>query len=423
LQVFVIIIDSLLLKLNSLITLLNHLSHKGFLRCAFSLPRALCIALAASLLLTSTQVLADAQDTVNVIAGLSRTMDDNFFRKATSPVSETITTSYATLSVNKQYSMQRLNFEYTIRNNAYQNYSSLDSVGNNYKGSWIWSLTPRLTGSVSAFRSETALGFIDATYVAANKPPILTSEVQNFLMDWAPQGGMHFLGGFTRSVVLNSSNFLPDRGNTINSIDLGVKYEFPSGSAVTVMQHQRQGEFANFSLSLPQSFSENESEAKFNWRVSAKSSVNMRVGFVAREHDQVGITDYSARDYSDWVGDASVSWAPTSKLQLTAAAASSIGSYQTTNANYARNNSLSFTPTYACTSKILVSGSASISEREVVGGFNETDTIENASLGVDWMPRRYVSLGAKLQKMSRTSTTANKDFSDLMTILTANVNF
>ena len=70
----------------------------------------------------------------------------------------------------------------------------------------------------------------------------------------------------------------------------------------------------------------------------------------------------------------------------------------------------------------MVTGSASISER-VVEGLNETDTIENASLGVDWMPRRYVSFGAKVQKMSRTSSTANKDFSDFMTTLTANVNF
>ena len=401
----------------------NRHLYKDHVRCVFSLLRVLRFSLVATFLMTSTLALADAQDTVNVIAGLSRTMDDNFFRKATAPVSETITTSYATLSVNKQYSMQRLNFEYTIRDNAYQNFNSLDSVSNNYRGAWAWSLTPRLTGSVSALRSENPRGFLDATFVAANKPPILTGEVQNFLMDWAPQGGVHFLGGFTRTVFLNSSNFLPDRGNTTNAIDLGIKYEFPSGSAVTMMQHQRQGEFANINPSLPQSFSENETEAKFNWRVSAKSSVNMRVGFVAREHDQVGNINYSARDYSDWVGDASVSWAPTSKLQLTAAAASSIGAYQTTNANYARNNSLIFTPTYACTSKILVSGSASISEREVVGGFNETDTIENASLGVDWTPRPYVSLGAKVQRMSRTSTSANRDFTDLMTILTANVNF
>lgn len=268
------------------------------------------------------------------------------------------------------------------------------------------------------------MGFLDGTFVAANKPPILTNEIQAFLMDWAPQGGVHFLGGFTRTVSLNSSNFQPDRGNTTNSIDLGIKYEFPSGSEITMMQHQRQGEFANIAQVLPQSFTENETEAKFNWLVSAKTSVNMRLGFVERMHDQAGGIDYSSKDYSDWVGDAKVSWAPTSKLQLAAAAARSISVYQALDANYAKNNSLSFTPTYACTNKILVTGSASISERVVEGGLNETDTIKNASLGVNWMPRRYVSFGAIVQKMSRTSTSLNnKDFSDLMTTLTANVNF
>jgi len=397
--------------------LLKLFARKEMLRFDFGLPFTFCIAVVGPLLMTSTLALADAQDTVNVMAGLSRTMDDNFLRKSVSPVSEVITTSYATLSVNKQYSMQRLNFEYTIRNNAYQNYSSLDAVNNNYKGLWVWSFTPRLTGSVSAIQSESNMGFTDATIDAAKKSPILTNEIQNFLMDWAPQGGVHFLGGFTRTVSLNSGNFLPLRGNTTNAIDLGIKYEFPSGSEVIVMQHQREGEFANINPNLPQTFSENETEAKFNWRVSAKSSVNMRVGFVAREHDQ-----YASKNYEGWVGDASLSWAPTSKLQLMAAAATGLSVYQSLLANYARTNSLSFTPTYACTNKILVSGGASISER-VVEGLNETETIENESLGVDWMPRRYVSLGAKVQRMSRISNAANRDFTDLMTILTANVNF
>ena len=406
-----------ILNLHAIIQLVRLSDIESKMRLALSLPCALCYALAGSFLMTSTLALADAQDTVNVNAGLSRTMDDNFFRKSVAPVSETLTTSYATLSVNKQYSMQKLNFEYTIRNIAYQNYSSLDIVNNNYKGSWAFSLTPRLTGSVSAKLDESAMGFTDATFVRANKPPILTNEAQSFLMDWAPQAGVHFLGGFTRTVSLNSGNFQPLRGNTTNAIDLGIKYEFASGSELTIMQHQRQGEFANITPNLPQTFSENETEAKFNWRVSSKSSVNTRVAFVERMHDQ-----YASKNYAGWVGDASISWAPTSKLQLTAAAATSLSVYQSILANYARSNSLSFTPTYACTNKILVSGGASISER-VVEGLNETETIENESLGVDWMPRRYVSLGAKVQRMSRISNAANRDFTDLMTILTANVNF
>jgi len=402
--------------------MIGHVGKLGVLRAAFSVPGVWGMALFVSLLIPSSLVLADAQDTVNVIAGLSRTMDDNFFRKSVAPASETITTSYATLSFNKQYSMQRLNFSYTLINNAYQNNSSLDFVSNNYRGSWEWSLTPRLVGSLSTLRAETPITFTDATF--ARKPAIATNEIQNFVMDWTAQGGLHFLGGFTRTVALNSSNFQPNRGNTTDSIDLGIKYAFPSGSEVTMMQHQRQGQFANVAANLPQSFTENESEAKFNWLVTTKSSVNMRLGFVERLHEQAGGVDYSSRDYADWVGDASVSWAPTTKLQITAAAASSIGVYQGGNANYSRNNSLSFNPTYACTPKILVSGSMSVSKRIIEGtGYNPTDTTESESLGVDWTPRRYVSLGARLQRMSRSSSVPGSDYVDVMTMLTANVNF
>jgi hypothetical protein len=306
--------------------------------------------LLGSFLLTSSLVMADAQDTLNVIAGVSRTMDDNFFRKPASvgPVSETITTSYATVSFNKQYSLQRLNFEYTLRNYAYQNYSSLDFVANNYKGSWAWSFTPRLTGNVSTMLSEMPVSFLDAS-IGTGNPAILTNEVQKVVMDWAAMGGVHFLGGFTRSVVLNSSNFFQNRGNTSDSIDLGVKYAFSSGTELIMMQHQRQGEFATVTLGLPQSFKESETEAKFNWRVSAKTSVNSRLGFVERKHDQASGIDYSSRDYADWVGDANVNWAPTAKLQFTATAGSGIGVYQGVGANYARTNSLNFNSTYAVT--------------------------------------------------------------------------
>ena len=402
--------------------MIGHVVKHGFLRTAFSMSGAWRMALFAPLLISSSLALADAQDTVNVIAGLSRTLDDNFFRKSVAPASETITTSYATLSFNKQYSMQRLNFASTLSNNAYQNNSSLDFVSKNYRGSWEWSLTPKVVGSISTLRTETPITFTDATF--ARTPAIATNEIQNFVMDWTAQGGLHFLGGFTRTVALNSSNFQPNRGNTTDSIDLGIKYAFPSGSEVTMMQHQRQGQFANIAANLPQSFTEKETEAKFNWLVTTKSSVNMRLGFVERLHEKAGGIDYASRDYADWVGDASVSWAPTSKLQLTAAAASSIGVYQGGNANYSRNNSLSFNPTYACTPKILVSGSASISKRISEGtGYNPTDTTESQSLGVDWTPRRYVSLGARLQRMSRSSSVPGSDYVDLMTMLTANVNF
>ena len=380
-----------------------------------------CLTLFAVMLLSSLTVRADEQDTVNVIAGLSRTLDDNFFRKSSPTVSEIITSAYVTLSVDKQISMQRLKFDYTINNLSYQNYSTLNSTMNNYNAAWQFAITPRLMGSISTQKSEVQYGFLDATFTG--KPQIGTSEVQNFVADWAPQGSLHFLAGFTRTLSLNSANFQPDRGNTTNAIDWGVKYAFPSGSDITLMEHYRKGRFANISFGLPQSFSENESEAKLNWLISAKSSVNLRLGFVERMHDQENGVDFSSRDYADWVGDASANWAPTAKIKISISAESGIGVYQTANANYARNNSLSFNSVYAGTNKILVRGIASISERVIEGGSNETDTIESESLGLDWTPRRYVTIGAKLQRMSRSSSVVNRNFIDISSIFTANVNF
>ena len=140
-------------------------------------------------------------------------------------------------------------------------------------------------------------------------------------------------------------------------------------------------------------------------------------------HDQENGVDFSSRDYADWVGDASANWAPTAKIKISISAESGIGVYQTANANYARNNSLSFNSVYAGTNKILVRGIASISERVIEGGSNETDTIESESLGLDWTPRRYVTIGAKLQRMSRSSSVVNRNFIDISSIFTANVNF
>jgi hypothetical protein len=142
----------------------------------------------------------------------------------------------------------------------------------NYKAEWQWSITPHLTGSLATEKSQSQYGFIDATY--NKKPAIGTTEAYNFLLDWVPQGGLHFFGGASHVLYLNSSNFQPDRGNTSDSIDFGMKYIFLSGSAFSFIDHRRQGEYSNIGSAFPSSFTENESEAKnrleFNGKISIK---------------------------------------------------------------------------------------------------------------------------------------------------------
>ncbi len=393
-----------------------------------SLVVVLSILVSMPLLFLSTLASADEKDTINMIVGLTRTLDDNLFRQSSSvrPASDTVTSAYAGIRVDKQYSMQRLKFDYTLNSYNYQNNKKLNFNAGNYKATWLWSLTPRLIGSISSEKTQTQYGFLDVG--VRSTPAISTNEVQNFVADWSPYGNWHMLGGFTRTLSTNSVFFQPDRGSTYNSLDFGLKYAFTSGSGITLMEHQRQGDFAigTVSLGYPSKFSENESEAKIDWLLSGKSILNMRAAYVQRNHENV--SNFPSRDYDGLVGSVNYTWTPTSKLGLTLAIASDINSYQTNYSNYNRMNTLSFSPLYAYSEKLTVRGNASVMERSFLGGgvipdSNRVDTTQSTSLAIDWMPRRYVTIGANLQQSSRSSNVAGFDFSDLSTGVTANLNF
>ena len=57
------------------------------------------------------------------------------------------------------------------------------------------------------------------------------------------------------------------------------------------------------------------------------------------------------------------------------------------------------------------------------GSSNRVDIVKTAGIKIDWTPRRYVDIGANLQKTTRSSNVDGFDFTDLSTGLTANVNF
>ena len=392
--------------------------------CGLSVRVGRIIFLSILFIFRPSLAIADEQDTINFLAGISRTLDDNFLRKPSSQaaVSETITAKNLAIKIDKQYSLQRLKFDYNLTSYSYQNRSALNFNGKNYNAEWQWALTPRLTGSLSTQKTENQYGFIDATY--NGKPAIATTEVYNFLADWVPQGGVHFLGGATHVLYLNSSNFQPDRGNTVDSIDWGVKYSFPSGSALALMEHRRQGEYSNIGRAFPNAFTENESEAKIDWSLTAKSTLNMRAAYVQRTHKNANGVNFSPRDYDGLVGNANFVWAPTSKLRFGLSATSDIASFQTNDANYVRNSTLSINPQYAFTEKLILRGNWSVFERAYQGGTsNRSDVIKTTGFSINWTPRRYVDVGANLQKSSRRSTQSGLDFQDLSTGLSANINF
>ncbi len=231
----------------------------------------------------------------------------------------------------------------------------------------------------------------------------------------------------TRSTQSNSKTFNEEDSFTMNAADAGVKYDFRSGSSVTLMGHERRGTYEDRTLNptalFDTRFDESEAEAKLSWLVSGKPQLTARAAYVSRDHK-----NFSQRDYSGVAGRVDYRWTPAGKLSLTLSASSDLSSYQTDYSSYTRNNTLSISPAYALGDKLTFRAAASISERKFLGDVGvlssqRVDTSKSLSLGLDWQALRSVSVGASLAQTNRDSNIAGFDFTDTTAGINANLFF
>lgn len=391
--------------------------------------------LSLSVFLLSPSAHADQNDPFNFIAGVSMQHDDNIFLlpsgyslPPTVERSDNITSAYGGLKLDKLYSMQRFKADYTVTAYRYQNNSNLDFIAQRYDLAWLWNLTPYLNGILSAERQESLNNLQDnRNFALTNIQNIRTTQNQHFEADFSPHGIWHLLGGVTHSSLNNSQIFSEEDNFSMNSLDAGVKYDFRSGSAVTLMGHERRGTYDNRPLNpaalFDTRFNESEAEAKLSWLISGKSQVNVRAAYVSRSND-----NFSQRDYSGMVGNVDYRWLPGGKLSVTLYASSNLSSYQALDSSYVRNNALSITPAYSLTDKVTLRAAASISEQSFLGegvipSSNRVDKAKSASIGVDWTPWRSLTVGGNLVRSTRSSNIPGLDFTDTTAGVNANLLF
>ena len=392
--------------------------------------------LGISAFLLTLSVHADENDPLNFIAGVSMQHDNNLFLLPSGYAlpsnverADNITTAYGGLKLDKPYEMQRFKADYTLTAYKYQNNSNLDFIAQKYDAVWLWNLTPYLNGTLSAERQESVNNLQDyRNFSLVNVQNITTTDKQHFEADYSPHGIWHLLGGITRSSLSNSRAALSEEDSfTMDTLDAGVKYDFRSGSAVTLMGHESRGTYDNRIINtaalFDTRFDESEVETKLSWLISGKSQLSARAAYVSRTHE-----NFSQRDYSGLAGNLNYRWTPSGKLRVTLSVTSDLSSYQTDYSSYTRNNTVSISPAYALTDKINLRASASISERTFLGdvgapSLERVDKSKSASLGVDWMPWRSVTVGGNLMRSTRSSNLPGLDFTDTTAGVNANILF
>lgn len=373
-------------------------------------------------------------DSWTLVGGVGLSQDDNLFKaNAGNAVSDQIRSATFGIKIDKQYSLQRFTVDATVTDYRYRDNSYLDYTGKNLNAAWAWSLTPTLYGNLSTTRSDALNNFVD--YVAATpslRRNIRTTKSSRFDVEWEALGPLHLLSAVSHYDQSNSQTFIQDDNYSARAGELGVKYVTSKRNYVALVRRQTQGDYsreANAATQLDSGFDQTESEVRYLWMPTVKTSVFGRVAHLDRRYD-----NFSSRDYDGYVGSVDVNWGITEKLGLLLSLRRDLNAYQdsrnatTSYSSFYSGNVYNIAPVWEISAKTKLSlrlgGERRSYDGTVVNGVPlRSDTLRYRGIGLEWTPRRSVDVNLAYLRQTRDSNNDSLDFTDKLYSLSVLLNF
>lgn len=335
---------------------------------------------------------AEPPDFFQFRAGVGVEHDSNVLRAPNREQSDDIGVLSVGVKVDRSYSLQHFRLDAEAANYRYSNLSHLNYSTINYSAGWDWKFTPRLHGVLSAERRQ----FRDIGDTVAGQLEIgrRTERAELFEGIYDIDGAWRALAGVSHS---SSSTTVPtswDASPSIRSARVGAGYEFASGSSIYARLRRGDGEYrAPLTPGAPADFSETEADAALKWILTGKTSLEAQLGHLKRTHDSA-----PQRDFSGPVGRATVTWDATGKTTVVAGVLRYLSSSGLDTGGHVESTRWFVGPVWKATAHTSFNARydrTSRDWRDVVAGLSETgrrDVIETTSVGVEWEPRRFVTV-------------------------------
>lgn len=326
----------------------------------------------------------------------------------------------AGLRLDKRYSLQRITLEAEASRFAFRDLSGLDYSTLTYNAAWNFQFTPRLQGVVRAERRQ----YRDITNVdgAAADLDLRTERDDRAEATFLPGGGWRTLAGISRTSSRSDEPRALEASPTVNSVHVGGGYEFPSGALLTGQVRRGDGDYGG-ALAGPD-FRETEPSVALRWPVTAKSTIDARLGYLERDHDAE-----TERDFKGLVGTSALRWEFSPRTSLEAGLARDLGSYEFAGGGFIRGWRLFLAPVWRPSDKTVVRLRHARETRDwrvaspaSPDALREDRTRWN-SVTLEWTPRRWVSLTALARHERRNSSLPSQDFRATVFALGARLNF
>ena len=331
-------------------------------------------------------------------AGVER--DDNVFRTGGAKVSDEIGMFGVGVKADRRVGLQRFVADVEANRYAYNDLDNLNYTTLNYSAAWYWKLGNLLDGVASADRRQ----FRDITDSIGGAGQVSRRTERTELLE----GGYRFgaawraLAGVRNQETRSNDPRSFDANTEVRSAHVGASYDFASGNTVAARVRRGDGEY---SAAVGRDFEDSEVEGTVRWALTPKTTFDGRLGFLEREH-----AGTPGRNFDGLVGHGTVSWEITAKTALRAGYVRDLGSYLVGTSGHIVSDRFFIAPVWRPTAQIGVNlryerdarrwedtGPASIDA-------GREDTFNIMSAGVDWEPRRAVTVSGTVRHERRNSS-------------------
>lgn len=351
--------------------------------------------------------------------------ESNLFRLAEAS-SERISTAYVGLRIDKPYAQQRLFLDLTRTAYRYANFSYLDFDALDYRGGWAWHLGPRVSGALSAERSESLANYGD--FRIASQRNVRLAQSRLLLVDARLPGGWHLLGGIRGEETKYSVPFPQEGSYRARGGEAGVRYVARSGNQVTFKRLSLDADYVDRALDpvalLDDGFERSESELSATWSVTGKSTLDARLARV-----DYRFPHFAQRDFSGTAGRLGYRWTASAKLSLELALGRDLAPWSDRFASHRVDERLSLAAAWQLAARTALRASLGRTQSDyrdpvfALAGPPRSDTGRSAQLAVEWRVLRNALVDASVQRYRQSSTDPAGGFAGTIVTLGGSLTF
>ncbi|MFN0182306.1 MAG: hypothetical protein ACKVQR_00665 [Aquabacterium sp.] len=378
------------------------------------------LAAAAGLLLSAGAI---AQTSPWYVGGaIGVTHESNLFRSGgnVAAVPDTLVTTSLLGGIDQPIGRQRVRATASLRDNRFSDRSELNNFGYGVNAALDWATVARLSGTLSVSANQSLASFNPGDELALTKKNVQRNNAASLSAVLGTGTRLQFEASLGWTDITYSAVEFDSRELSQNTASLGARYALSGTLSAGLSLSHAEGEYPLATTTRADEFERDALNLNINWQASGASTITARLSATRQRHSQV-----TNRDFDGLTGLLRWTWRPTGRTSGTLSLTRDNGQ---DNLNYVIfgpitgetdisrvTTSLVATAAYELTGKIGLRASVNYSDRSISdirlvnnNVFTQVDYRDRgtgASIGMTWVPLRFLSVNCDLGEQRRRNPT------------------